>query len=52
MIIKKDIQNFNKTYRILLHENDFIYILPHSALQAQISNYTITFPIKEIISDS
>lgn len=52
MIIKKDIQNFNKTYRILLRENDFIYILPHSALQAQISNYTITFPSEEIISDS
>ena len=52
MIVKKDIQTFNEKARILLRENDFVYILPHPALRDQISNYTITFPSKEIISDN
>lgn len=52
MIAKKDLQTFNETERILLRENDFVYILPHNALRNQISNYTVTFPNKEIISDS
>lgn len=52
MITKKDIQTFQETSRILLRENDFIYILPHPALRDQISNYTVTFPSKEIISDN
>ena len=52
MIIKKEIQAFNETYRILLRENDFIYILPHLGLRCQISNYTVTFPNKNIITDN
>lgn len=52
MIVKKDIQKFNDTYRVLLREKDFIYILPHPTLRNQISNYTITFPNKDIISDN
>lgn len=51
MIVKKDLQTFQETYRILLRERDFIYILPQQALINQISNYTITFPSTEIISD-
>ena len=51
MIVKKDIQTFGEINRILLRENDFVYLLPHPALRDQISNYTITFPRKEIISD-
>ncbi len=52
MIAKKDLQTFRDAYRILLRESDFVYILPHPALRRQISNYTITFPNKEIISDN
>lgn len=51
MITKKDIQTFSQTNRILLHANNYIYILPHPVLRNQISNYTITFPNKDIISD-
>lgn len=52
MIAKKDIRTFKQACRILFRESDFIYILPHPALRDHISNYTITFPNKEIISDN
>lgn len=52
MIVKKEIQTFSQADRILLRANDFIYILPHAALRGHISNYTITFPNKDIISDN
>lgn len=51
MIAKQEIQMFSKIHRILLRTNDFIYIRPHPALRNQISNYTITFPNKHILSD-
>lgn len=51
MIGKKDIQLFSKPHRILLRAKDFIYILPHKTLGDCISNYTITFPNRDIISD-
>lgn len=50
MIVKKEIQLFNKPHRILLRAKDFVYILPHPALWDRISNYTVTFPNKDIIS--
>lgn len=52
MVSKKDIQTFQKAHRILLREKDFVYILPHPALRDRISNYTVTFPSKETISDN
>lgn len=52
MIVKKDIHTFNETARILLREDNFVYILPHPALRDQISNYTITFPSKALLSDN
>ncbi len=52
MIAKKDIQTFRDVSRILLRESDFVYILPHPALRDRISNYTVTFPNREIISAS
>lgn len=52
MIIKEDIQAFNEGYRVLDCGNDFIYLLPHPALREWISNYTITFPNKSMISDN
>jgi len=51
MISKKDIQTFYEAYRILIKEDDYVYILPHPALKNWISNYTITFPIKGMMSD-
>lgn len=52
MIVKKDIQTFYEERRILLRESDFVYILPHPALRDRISNYTVTFPNKAVISDN
>lgn len=52
MIAKKDIRTCNKNDRILFRANDFIYLLPHLVLRDSISNYTITFPNKDIISDN
>ncbi len=52
MITKKDIQAVYQTHRILVRSNDFIYLLPHVALQNWISNYTITFPNENIISEN
>jgi len=51
MIIKEDIRAFYESYRVLNWGNDFIYLLPHPALREWISNYTITFPSKSLISD-
>lgn len=51
MIVKKDIRIYHDTARILLRENDFVYILPHPALRDKISNYTITFPNQQILPD-
>lgn len=52
MIVRKDIQIFHEADRILLRQNDSVYILPHPALRNRISNYTVTFPGKETISDN
>lgn len=51
MIVKKDIQTWGGGDRVLLRANEFIYILPHPELGNMISNYTITFPNQDIISD-
>ncbi len=50
MIDQKDIQAFRDTGRVLLRGNDFIYLLPHQALRGYISNYTVTFPGKGVLS--
>lgn len=52
MILQKDIIDYNDNKRILLRTDDYIYLLPHQALCRWISNYTITFPNKDIMSDS
>jgi len=51
MISKKNIQTFYEAYRILIKEDDYVYLLPHPALKNWISNYTITFPIKGMMSN-
>lgn len=43
MITKNDIHAFNEIYRILVKADEFVYLLPHTALQNRISNYSITF---------
>lgn len=51
MITKHDIHTFYEPNRILIHGDDFIYLLPHPALRRWISNYTVTFPSKSSISE-
>lgn len=51
MITKKDIQYYKETRRIILSQNEYVYLLPHPALREEISNYTVTFPGIGIISD-
>lgn len=51
MITKKDIQTVCETHRVLVRAKDYIYLLPHPALQKWISNYTITFPNKNMLSE-
>ena len=52
MITKDEIPSFRETYRVLVRADDFMYLLPHPALRDWISNYTITFPNKNTISDN
>lgn len=52
MISKNDLQAFNEEYRILIKANDFMYMLPHPSLRSWISNYTITFPSRDTISNN
>lgn len=51
MIKKEDLQLFIDPSRVLVRSNDYVYLLPHPVLHNWISNYTITFPNKHIISD-
>lgn len=52
MLVKKDIQAFSGGRRALLRAKDYIYLPPHPALRGVISNYTVTFPNRGIISDA
>ncbi len=52
MLTKDSIQNYINYSRILIRGVDFIYIKPHPALRNFISNYTITFPSKGMMSDN
>ena len=52
MITKEAIKSFREINRILVKAEDFIYILPHPELRSWISNYTITFPNKNMMSDN
>ena len=51
MITKDEILLYHGSGRILLSGEDFIYLLPHPALRAWISNYTITFPGENAMPD-
>ena len=51
MIAKELIKDYRESDRILFRGIDFIYLKPHSELRSRISNYTITFPSKGMMSD-
>lgn len=51
MISKKSIEAFYEASRILIKGNDYLYLLPHPALNNWISNYTLTFPFQGMMSD-
>jgi len=52
MISKDSIQNLHNQSRVLLKGADFVYLLPHPALRKWISNYTVTFPHANMMSDN
>lgn len=51
MINKSHLMYISKNRKILIHEENFAYLLPCEQLRNFISNFTITFPNKFIISD-
>lgn len=51
MITKDDLNFYRKPYRVLVKGDHYIYSLPHPKLRGWISNYTITFPYKGLLTD-
>lgn len=51
MINKRSLENISTGRNILIHEENFVYLLPCEQLRSLISNFTISFPNKSIISD-
>jgi AraC-like DNA-binding protein len=52
MITQDDMLKLSDANRILIRGNGYIYLLPHQDLRNWISNYTVTFPSKSMISDN
>jgi len=52
MILKEQMYTYQAKERVLLQTSDFICVLPHPILKAYISNYNITFPSKNLMSDN
>lgn len=52
MINKSSLMHISENREILIHEENFIYLLPCEKLRSLISNFTITFPNRAIISDN
>lgn len=52
MIEKFNINDFIDKNRILIKNNGYIYLSPNSLLKSYISNYTIAFPNKTVISSN
>jgi AraC-like DNA-binding protein len=52
MISRKNLPDYQDAGRVLWRGPEFIYLLPHHCLRPYISNYTLTFPTSEIISDT
>lgn len=51
MINKTGIGNYDDNRRILIKAEDYLYVLPDKALKPYISNYTLTFPKKDLMTD-
>lgn len=51
MINQQNLNYIANHREILIHEDNFIYLLPCQSLKSLISNFTISFPTKSIISD-
>ena len=53
-MIKKDSADFSavKNNTLLMGDENFAYFSPSEQLKTLISNYTITFPNKGVISDN
>ena len=52
MVTKQNIPAYFAPKRVLARGEDYLYLLPHPALQPWISNYTVTFPSRSSISDA
>lgn len=52
MINKSDLSKISNRRKILEHDENFAYLLPCDNLKYLISNFTITFPEKAMISDN
>ena len=48
MISRKELNNFKEAYRILVQEDNSIYIQPHVQLARYISHYNINFPMESL----
>ncbi|MFQ8665666.1 helix-turn-helix domain-containing protein [Anaerostipes caccae] len=51
MITKDDLRFYREPHRVLEKGEDYMYLLPHPALRDWISNYTVTFPGSDMISN-
>lgn len=51
MINKDQNKTFYEANRVIEKADDYIYLLPHPGLRDWISNYTLTFPSRNMISD-
>ena len=51
MFTKQSIFDYHNMNRIIFRDQDFMYLLPHSSLRKWISNYSITFPHTEMMSE-
>lgn len=51
MINRNSLMHISENREILIHEENFVYLLPCEKLKGLISNFTITFPNRTIISD-
>lgn len=51
MLTKNSLTVYPVTTRIISRGADFVYLRPHPALQKFISNYTLTFPSEDMLSE-
>ena len=52
MIHKSSLKNISESRKILIREEDFVYLLPCEQLRCLISNFTISFSNPSMISDA